>query len=376
MQFSPVLRYLALPLRAAPLQLIILFSVLLVIVRYAGLFGLWLGLLLITGFCNYIFKLLDSVVAREAEPPVLSVEMMNPVAGLRSLALLFLAITVFFVSDAAVYWMTPVVATLLAGALLFVLPAVIAVQGVTGSLVQSLNLARCFRLIARLGGDYVLIFICVAFLAMLGYLMVATPLSTMTPLIVRFAYFLYAWLAAFALIGGVIVERRNEIGMHDADEVESFDDIERAAALLEKQREQQIDAIYAEWRGGARSNAWTTIGKLVEKSADPIDELEWLYERASRWPEPFLANRLAQDLVQRLIAAHRYGRALDITRERLRAYADFRPLTGADLIRLARLAATAGDRPAARALLANFQQFYPDDPLRPVADELQAQLAR
>lgn len=376
MQFSPVFRYLAVPLRSAPLMLIVTFSILFLIVKYAGLLGLPLGLLLLSGFISYGFILLTAVTAGVDEPPVLTIEMMNPVSGGRSLAVFIIVTAVFFLSRSASHWMSPVLSGLLALSAVAVLPAVIAIQGATDSVAQSLNLVRCFRLMARLRADYLQIIAAVAWFAMLGYLIVGTLVGSMVPFIVRAAYFMYAWLATLTLIGGVMYERRFDIALDDADTPEWTDPDTTGDAAREKERDRQVDRIYAEWRGGARSNAWTSISKQVEHCADPILELEWLYERISRWPEPQLANRLAQELVPRLFAAKRHGDALDITRERLKAYPDFRLLEGGDLIRLARLASDAGDRPAARAMLHNFQRFFPDDPLQPVAAELQQQLAR
>jgi hypothetical protein len=376
MQFSPVFRYLMVPLRIAPLLLIVTFSVLFLIVMFAGLFGIPLGIILLAGFINYSFILLTAVTAGIDEPPVLTIENLNPVDARRSLTLLAIVVSVFFLSDAAAYWFGPIVAGLLGMLALIILPAVIAMQGVTGSLLQSLNLVRCFRLMLRLRGDYLQIIAWVGWFAMLGYVIFGTLAGSMVPLIVRFAFLMYAWLATFTLIGGVLRERRLDLGLDDANTPEWMEPETVDFSEVEKRRDRQVDAIYAEWRGGARVNAWASVSKLVEQSADPILELEWLYDRISQWPEPYLANRLAQELLPRLFAAKRPGDALDITRERLKAYADFRPLQGDDLIRLARLANDAGDRPAARAMLHNFQRFFPDDPLQPVAAELQQQLAR
>jgi hypothetical protein len=276
----------------------------------------------------------------------------------------------FSVSHAAGGWLGPAVGALVGMACALILPAVVAVQGATGSLLQSLNLRRCWTLILRLGGDYVLIVVCATLFWVMGSLILRSQLGASLPLVLRVALLLYGWLATFALIGGVLLERRSDIGLDDADTpewaaAETDDDKE-----LDRVRGQQVDRIYAEWRGGAHANAWRTI------SAEPMAELRWMYERIARWPDPLLANRLAQEFVPRLLAAHRYGEALDIVRGRLKAYPEFRLTTGADLIRLARLARDAGDRPSARALLSNFQRFYPGDPLQPVADDLLQQLAR
>jgi hypothetical protein len=81
-------------------------------------------------------------------------------------------------------------------------------------------------------------------------------------------------------------------------------------------------------------------------------------------------------MLPRLLAERHNGDALNILRERLRCSPEFRPLASADLIRVAQLARDAGDRPAARALLHDFERFYPNDPATSVASVLAQQLER
>jgi hypothetical protein len=328
---------------------------------------------LLSGFFNYGFIMLDGIAAGVDEPPVLSIEMMNPISGQRTLMLLFLCMGAFFVSDAAVYWMGRLPAALLGFAGAMLLPAMLAVQGATGSLAQSFNAWRCWRLIQRLGSDYVLIVACVALFCIAGYLVVSSSLGASLPIVVRIAAFMYGWLATFALIGGVLHERRTDIGLDDADTPER---VQAVAQPDERERDQLIDRIYAQWRGGAHGNAWQTITVLVEQSDDPLLELRWMYDRVARWPDPRLADRLARAFMPRLLAAHRNGEALDVARQRLRATPDFRPTAAVDLLHLVRLARDAGDRPAARLLLRDFERHYPQDALPSMADELQQQLAR
>lgn len=370
MKPARAVRYLAVPLQTAPLLLIAVFGVLTVLAAKAGLVGIPLALLLFTGFVNYANLLLDSLVDGIAEPPVLSIEMMNPVGSARTLMLLFAVGIAFFLSGAASWWLGTGAATAAALLLSSILPAMIAVQGITGSAAQTLNLGVAYRLVQRLGRDYLLIVTCCVLLGTLG----AAVIGSSLPLLVRVAFAMYCWLAVFALIGGVLSERRDELGLADAI-VADLDD-EAADHALEQARARQVDLIYASWRGGAQHNAWKTITTQLEQSSDPLAELRWLYERIARWPDPRLANRLACELLPRLLALRHTGEALDIARARLATDADFRPGSSSDLLALARLARDAGDRPTARALLREFSRFYPDDPGQSAADVLARQLER
>jgi hypothetical protein len=371
MSLSALKKYLLLPLSTAPLMLIVIFSLLLSMAARAGLMGLPLALIILSWFFKYAFVLLDHTVDGAKEPPVLSVEMINPVSEQRSLFLLLIVVGIFFASGAASYWFGPILGVLLGIVLVAVLPAIVGVQGVTGSLLQSLDLYRCVRLIARLGRDYVLIIVCATVLLSLALVI---SRASAIPLLVRIAFDMYAWLVLFAIIGGVLFERRLDIGLEAAYSPERHDD--KAGRELDRERDRQIDLIYAEWRGGAHINACKTISELLANSRSPGDELEWLYAKTAAWPDRRLPNQLAQAWLPYLLEAKRNGRVLEVLRERLSFDAAFRPATSSELLRCARLARDGGERKTARLLLQGFAQAFPDDPLQKVAAELSAQLER
>ena len=154
---AAIFRYLAMPLRTAPLLLIGTFSVLLVVAAKAGLIGIPLGLILLSWFSKYSFVLMDRLAEGVVEPPVLSIEMVNPLDEQRPMILLLMAIGLFYATDSASYWIGKRGALVLMLAVGALLPAVVAVQGATGTVVQSLNPRRVLGLIARLRGDYLLI---------------------------------------------------------------------------------------------------------------------------------------------------------------------------------------------------------------------------
>jgi hypothetical protein len=338
---------------------------------YAGLYGLPLTLILMSWFFKYAFVLLDHTTDGVKEPPVLSVEMINPVSEQRSLVLLVVVVGIFFASDAATYWFGPILGVLLGLVLVFILPAIVAVQGATGSLAQSLNLHRCVRLIARLGRDYALIVACAAALLTIAIVFARV---TSVPLLLRLAFDMYAWLALFAIIGGVLFERRLDIGLDAAYSPERIDD--KASAEAERERDRLIDRIYAEWRGGSQITACKTIEDVLQRSTAPGDELEWMYAKTASWPDPRLPNQLAQAWLPHLFAEKRHGRVLEVLKERLAADSSFRPSSSTELLRCVRLARDGGERRTARLLLEGFDAQFPNDSLRAVAAELISQLHR
>ena len=367
MQSRDVVRFLAVPLSMAPLLVVIVFGALLWLSAKASLLGLPLGLLLLTGLFNYTFALFDSVVDG-AEPPVLSIEMMNPVSGTRSLVLLAFLILVFFFSQAGEYWFGPWLAALLALGAAAWLPAMLAIQSITGSM-QAVNPRVALGLMGRIGSDYLLLVVAIVALALIGSFIASTPLL----LILRIAACMYLWLAAFCLMAGLVRAHADDLGVEQAWEPET-EDIDDGAHQA-RTRAQLVDRIYAEWRGGSHQNAWQTVMAEIGQG-DPVQQMEWLYEAIARWPDPRLANRLARELLPRLLTARRNGEALDLLRSRMKTDADFRPIASADLLQLAELARDAGDRPTARALLHDFERFYPRDPARTSAAMLIRQLER
>jgi hypothetical protein len=375
MSAAAILRYLAIPLRMAPLLLIGTFSVLLILALQARMLGIPLGLILLSWFTKYSFVLMDHIAEGVVEPPVLSMEMVNPLSEQRPMIMLLLTIGLFYASNAASFWVGERGALVLMIAVGAILPAIVAVQGATGMVAQSLNPRRVLGLIGRLRGDYLLILGFIGLVWLLSRIVLESSIGDALPLVLRIALLMYAWLAVFSLIGGVLFERRLDIGLddvHTPESIDAGDDDEEVPD--ERARNKEVDRIYAEWRGGAHANAWKTVLALVSQSKDEMAELRWLYRRAASWPDGRLADRLARELLPRLLAKRITGEALDLVRERLRKDARFRPAGSADLLALVHLARAAGDRATARLLLQDFSTLYPGDPAQAVVDRLNTQL--
>ena len=377
-----LLRYLLVPLRGPPLLLIVVFSLLLVLAASGGILGLPLAFLVVSWFFKYAFVLLDALADGVQEPPVLSYEMLNPLNEQRPVAFALIVAAFYFGTGYMARFIGADAVSAIRFAGLLILPAVVAIQGVTSGVLPSLDPRAHLRLIARLRGGYALILICVALFWITGRGLLALAADTQLPRAidiplpqaVRIVLLMYVWLALFALIGGVMFESRNELGLEPSHSPER--EQQKAAAELSHTRDVFMQRVFAEWRGGALSNAWHTIEGQLQHSADRADDLRWMFDRAAQWSDPRLAIRLAQELIPLLLAARRRGDALDIARTLLKRDAAFRPLQGVEAIRLAELARDAGDRPAARALLHDFASRYPGDPAQAAASNLAQQLER
>jgi hypothetical protein len=390
-----LLHYMGLPLRTAPLVLIVLFSLMLTLAVHAGIFGVPLFLMIGSWFLKYGFALLDNVIEGRRDVPVISAEIVNPFQQ-RPLWLFFLLILFYFLTALLQPWIGSFAVTGLRIFLLALVPSMVASMSITGRFVEALNPITVFGTIARIPVAYGALLVTIGglwFVAIellqavgdsaAGHLQLESLLPQQIFFLVGthgviaglfgLMLFMYLWLAMFACIGGTIFERRRELAIDPAGSPERA--AARIDAEVERQRDKTMERIFAELRGGALGNAGATVRKIIEQSSQPIEECRWLYVRATLLADQRLANYLAQLSIPRLLSARATGEALKMTRDRLSVAPDFRPETGGQLLQLVQLARDAGDRAMARNLLANFSRCYPNDPMESAAAKLQADLA-
>ena len=373
MRLDLAARYLARAFGLASVMFVIIASVAFALAFHAGLFGMPLMGIMATWFFRYGLLMVDHVAWDQVDEPVLSVEMLNPLDQGKAVVLLIVTAIFFAIYYAAQYWFGTIAGAIVGLGAVGLLPAVIAVQTAKDRALLALNPVDWYHAIRWMKTDYVLVLGCILIYWLIAYILMLTPLGDLVPFVVKLALLMFGWLATFALLGGIIRERRiadpDDSPLERYEEAESQEDIAR-------RRERKIDSIYGAWRSGAQKNAWQTLMREVEESGDPLEELRWMHERVSLWPETRLANRVAQELVPRLIAISRFSDAITVTRQRLAADPEYRPVSAFETLRMVRIARDGGDRPTARALLRDFQRIFPNDPLQAAANDLAAQLQR
>ena len=308
-----------------------------------------------------VFFLFDHVVNGYDEPPVLDMQMMNPVDEQRpvaQIAILGLIVVGVKLVDAG---FGASVATGLALLLAAWLPASIAVLGLEGNAAKAVYPVLLLRFIKGLGPAYLLVLALVAAYALCLTLVVR--LEFWLPVATAMAMF--ATLSVYSVLGGAIYERRDALG------IEPFQSPERTAARareLELRQDQlAVDAAYDQTRIGAHANAWRLLQDWLDSRGGAIEDYRWLCDRVANWPDARYPTRLTQEYVARLLALKRTGEALDVVTARLRLDPGFRPAAAAATLQLARMAAVGGAPRTARTLLADFAQRYPGDPNVPSA---------
>jgi hypothetical protein len=355
MKLRSCARYLLLPAHATAVLLIACFSLGLSLAAAGGLLGLPLALLLLSWLFKYAFVLFDTAARGFDEPPVLSLEMVNPASEQRPLGQLLIVGTFYGATDAIGQYTHEGVATTLRALGIAALPASIAVLGSTRSILDAVNPRLLAGFIRRVGWDYLVLAgaaaACAAVLVLLPWNNLWMP--------VGLALAQYAALATFSVMGGVLYERRQELGLDAWRSPERTEEVR--SREFEKARDREADEIYGHFRSGNRADAWAALQTVLEKQSQAPDVSLALYRRIATWPDASLANRMARQLLPSLLTSHRPSDALAVLRDRLTADPGFRPESGSDTLRLARLARSAGQAAVARKLLSDFERQFPGD---------------
>ncbi|MDB6104337.1 MAG: hypothetical protein JWO52_4336 [Gammaproteobacteria bacterium] len=354
-------RYLLLPLHGTPLLLVATFSVGLVLAFKAGLMGIPLGFLLLSWFFKYCFVVLDSIVAGEAEPPVLSIEMVNPISEQRPLALALLIVLEGTLVVALQKYAGRAAGVCAVLALTWALPANIAVLGLTRNPFHAIWPPTLLALIRALGRNYYLLHGVMLVAAGVSYWIGAHAVSMGLALSAMQLMF----LLTFALLGGTLFEHRLELGIESKTRQERM--AERDAREHEAERRRMLDRAYSGFRVRKPIEGWQEIeawlrqygqGAPRESQADRsggnpggsplLVEYRAVLEAASKWDDVRAADRLANDLVGLLLAKRANGEVLSVVEKRLATNPQFQVLPPAQAIRVAELAGAAGKRPLQR----------------------------
>jgi hypothetical protein len=349
------LRYLLLPVRPTVLVLIAVLTVGFLLAPYGGLMGGVLALLLLLWLFNYGYVLLEHVANGAREPPVLAIEMLNPVNEHRPLLQLAIMLLVYGVLQLLAWHVSAALAIALGVLAASALPASIGALGVGTSVLQAINPLALWQIARSLGLAYAGILALMLLEAPALWLLDARSLLPRW-LLIPLAQF--AWLSVYALIGGALYERREVLGHEAIDTPERR--AARARLVRERERERFMDTLYGEARGGNQAAAWHSIERELARQQHAFEFYDWMLERLRRLEDPGLARRLAQQYITRTLSRDN-ARVTRLAQRCLADDASFRPRSGAETLRVAELARLAGDRRTARALLVDFPTHFPGD---------------
>jgi hypothetical protein len=329
---------------STPLVLVAVFTVGFLLSMRAGLAGLPLALMLLSWFFKYCFVVLDTALAGRTELPVLSLEMVNPFDEQRPLGVGLLLVAAVSAVFAAKIHLGTFAALALATAFGLLLPASIAVLGISGSLIHAAWLPRQFEILRGLGWDYVVLNLSILVAAAIAY----APLALDVPIWVSVAAAQLLFLMLFALIGIAVFERRLEFGLDSRSPEEHR--AERDRREHNQARQRMIDHAYEYFRHQKPLEGWHEIETWLKAHARgeaTLAEYHEVFEAACAWDDVRPGDRLANELIGLLLARRQTGAALEAAERRFAANPQFRPTAAA---RLAELASLAGKRALLRRL--------------------------
>jgi len=326
-----------------------------VLALHGGLMGILLALPLLIWLFNYAYVLLEQIANGAREPPVLAIEMLNPVHEPRPLLQLAIVLLVYSALQLLAQYLSAALVVALEVLACIAVPASIGALGVGNRFQQAINPIALWHIVRSLRMAYVAIVVVVLTYG-LGLSLLARSSLLPSWLLIVLAQF--ACLSVFSLIGGSLYEQRHALGH------EPLDTPERRAArvrwLLDRERARFMDTIYGESRGGNLAGAWQTIERELALQDYAFEFYDWLLERLGGLDNPPLASRLAQDYITRALVRDN-ARVTRLVQRCLAADPQFRPRSGAETLRVAELSRLAGDRSSAQALLLDFGQHFPGD---------------
>jgi hypothetical protein len=289
------------------------YGLLLAIAGAAGLFGIWLGVLLTLSLWRYSYQVLRAVARgqREIAPPEL--ETLNPVGEFR-LVVHFVAFPLLVVALRTVmpFGDDPSGEALNAAAVLVVLalfPASAMAIALTASLEAAFDPRGVWRIIARLGRSYWTLVVALLGLLLATELVSAELLSTIAfGGVLRPMLGVWAVLTAFALIGTLLRANRHQFqipGDHETDE-------ERRSRLLREEWRRDLDLAYGSIRSGLVAEGYQTLRKLTARHADGAEVCYWLFENMVDWEDRRHALWLAEGMIGRHCEAGELYPALEL----------------------------------------------------------------
>ena len=286
------------------------------IATQAGLFGIWLGVLLFFSIWRYCYSVLRAAAQGRKRIPAPDIESFNPVGEWGVFWHLVLFPGLFIAS-----LLYPPTGYFIGVLVAFSFPASAALMGITGNISHSLNPAAMFEIARTLGSDYFALVL--AYLAVLGgsFILIAllATVAGIPALLLTFVVEYWGLFAAFGLIGAALRAHRFEFEI--PGEV-----VPREEEVLSRQHEEwtkSLDIAFTSFRSGLNSAGYNTLHKLVEANHDSFEINYWLVENMLEWQDKKYALEVVAKLMPRLQAKNARPEALELYHRCRRRKPDF-----------------------------------------------------
>lgn len=360
-----LLRSLAAPFYPTSL-IFVSFSALLL--AFLDRFGLWAAIpafFLISWLFKYGYVLLEHVANGRFDAPVVSAEMLGPFE-----ARPWVQTALVYCVVAAIRWIGGPLGAALGVAALLLLPASVAVLGVSGQAIAAFNPLALWRMLRGLGWYYLCVLAAIAALCSAALLLWSAPLWSS----VRYGLLELAVLSTFSLIGGAVYARRGPLQFEPRSSPERVQDT--AAADRHRQRQLMLDRVYQ-----------LVNARQSQRAAEPLKswlsslDIAYLHEdaliiatTASQWHNARGVTLVLRCLIGELLADGHSAEALHAMRAALAQDPGFTLDCEPHTLLLARYVLTLGQPRLALQILDQYQRHFPDPPLSALAQQLRNEL--
>jgi hypothetical protein len=263
---TKIIRHLTRPARGGAAGVLIVFSFLLSLASHMGLAGLVIALILTFWLFKYAYILFDHTVHGFDEPPVLDIQMLNPLNEQRPLAQIAILGLTYLTVKYAQHTIGATAALIIGAIAVLLLPASIAILGLERNILKAAYPVAWVRMVLGLGPMYPLILAIIA-----GYVVLIAMLARWAPwLPLRIATFMFCILSLFSLLGGALYERRHPLGLETSVSPERTQERRHAQEL--RQSEQQLTEAYGQMRVGSHTQAWQLLQSWLTTRGNAPDE--------------------------------------------------------------------------------------------------------
>ena len=255
---------------------IIVATVLAAIASAAGLFGLWLLLLLVPAWCKYLVLMLrDRMLG--LEPSVPAVELFNPVEKFWALggAALFILLILAVSGLERVYG--PLTAAVAGTVTFAAYPVAVASMAVGQSGLAGLNLPKHLMIIQRIGWRYLQVFLA---LSLAGCLVLLAEVFHL-PQILQSFLSAYSVVLLFSFTGALLYQCRGRLGIETHRSPEKTE--ERFLKQTEAEYRQVATHAYGFISRGNRAGGMKHIRDYLDAGGHDSEALRWFYNELCSW---------------------------------------------------------------------------------------------
>jgi hypothetical protein len=331
---------------------------------------LWLLPACFVGFwiAKYGYVLLGEAANGITRAPVPSIETFGPFDGPGPIAQLVIGYLLYQLADR----LAAPIGTVLLSVALALLPASIGVLGATHHPLDALNPRILWRMIHGLGAYYVLVLGLVGLYVALALIAVRLDL----PESVGLAAAGLGFLSIFAFTGGVIYERRTELG------IEPRASPERAAAKARdarsRERQRVLDEVYGPLRAREYARAVAPLAVFLDAAvaAELAVDVPAIMAQAVQWDDQRGLATVSRCLISSLLRSGELALALGVADEACNRLARFAIESEPETVVLSRYAREVGRSRLALLLLDRFVSMRPEFPLGTEAAALRSELQR